>query len=138
MTTTLYRSRTEKMLFGVCGGLGAYLGIDPTFVRLFFVLLTLGNGIGLMLYAVLAFLMPVNPVAEPSGGSPVPFWENERAVRLAGISLVVVGFFAFLPQVMNRYFGWLELSDFWPALLILGGAVMLVRALRQDKSSQTS
>jgi phage shock protein C len=65
----LYRSRDEKMLGGVCGGLGLYFGLDPTFVRLFFVLTTLYLGLGLIAYPVLWLLMPLEPEPELSGGS---------------------------------------------------------------------
>lgn len=54
----LTKSKTDRKLLGVCGGLGEYFGIDPTFVRLAFVLLTLFNGIGLVLYIALAIIMP--------------------------------------------------------------------------------
>jgi phage shock protein PspC (stress-responsive transcriptional regulator) len=58
----LYRSSTDRMLTGVCGGLGAYLGMDSTLVRLTFVLLTLfGNGVGLILYLALAIVVPAAP-----------------------------------------------------------------------------
>ncbi len=53
MKTRLYRSRTDSMLGGVCGGLGPYLGVDPVLIRLFFVLLTVGGGAGALIYFVL-------------------------------------------------------------------------------------
>jgi phage shock protein C len=40
MTNRLYRSRKDRLVGGVCGGLGAYFGIDPVIVRLVFVVLT--------------------------------------------------------------------------------------------------
>ena len=49
------------MLFGICGGLGTYFDLDPTLVRLLFVLLTLATGIGLIVYLVLAIIMPQEP-----------------------------------------------------------------------------
>jgi phage shock protein PspC (stress-responsive transcriptional regulator) len=59
MEKRLTKSKNDRKLFGVCGGLGEYFGIDPTLVRLAFVLLTLfGGGIGLVLYIVLAIIMP--------------------------------------------------------------------------------
>ncbi len=58
MEKRLTKSKTDRKLFGVCGGLGEYFGIDPTLVRLAFVLLTLFNGIGLALYIILAIIMP--------------------------------------------------------------------------------
>ena len=54
----LVRSRGNKMLAGVCGGLAEYLGVDPVIVRLAAVLLTLWNGVGLLVYLVLALVMP--------------------------------------------------------------------------------
>jgi phage shock protein PspC (stress-responsive transcriptional regulator) len=54
----LTRSKTNRMLFGVCGGLGKYFGIDPTLVRLGFVLLALLDGIGIVIYIILAIIMP--------------------------------------------------------------------------------
>ena len=60
MKTTLYRSRTDSMIGGVCGGLGRYLGIDPTLVRFFFVLMVLlGFGTGLLIYLVLWLVVPL-------------------------------------------------------------------------------
>ena len=58
----LYRSSTDKMLAGVCGGLGQYFGIDPTVVRLIFALLVVfGVGSGVILYIILALIMPLEP-----------------------------------------------------------------------------
>jgi phage shock protein C len=63
-TKKLYRSRTDRMISGVCGGLGKYLGIDPTLIRLVFVLLLLfGIGSGLILYVILMFIVPEEPDA---------------------------------------------------------------------------
>ncbi len=58
MARRLYRSRTEKMLGGVCGGLGELLDIDPTIVRLVFVLLALWGGSGVIIYLVLWLIAP--------------------------------------------------------------------------------
>ncbi len=58
MTRRLYRSQTEKMIGGVCGGLAEVLDLDPTIVRLVFVLLALLGGHGLLLYLILWIVMP--------------------------------------------------------------------------------
>jgi phage shock protein C len=60
----LYRSQSEKMLAGVCGGLGEFFGIDPTLVRLFFVLLALLGGHGLLVYLILWIIVPVRPATQ--------------------------------------------------------------------------
>jgi len=61
-TKKLYRSRADQMIAGVCGGLGKYLGIDPTLIRLTFVLLLLfGIGSGLLVYLAMLLLVPLEP-----------------------------------------------------------------------------
>lgn len=58
----LYRSNTDKMIAGVCGGLARYLGIDPTLIRLVFALLVFfGVGSGLLVYVILMIVMPLEP-----------------------------------------------------------------------------
>ena len=61
-TRKLYRSRTDKMIAGVCGGLGKYLGVDPTLIRLAFVLLLVfGIGSGLLAYFIMMLIVPLEP-----------------------------------------------------------------------------
>ncbi len=57
----LYRSRIDKSVAGVCGGIANYFNIDPTLVRIIFVILTLMGGPGLLLYIVLWLVMPEAP-----------------------------------------------------------------------------
>jgi phage shock protein C len=64
-TKRLYRSRTDMMLGGVCGGLAKYLDVDPTIVRLIFVLLLFIGGGGFWIYLVLWLITPVEPRTEP-------------------------------------------------------------------------
>jgi len=61
---TLYRSTTDRKLAGVAGGIGQAYNIDPTLVRIGFILLTLFSGVGLLLYGALWLGMP-----EPGGRS---------------------------------------------------------------------
>jgi phage shock protein C len=59
----LYRSRSERKLAGVCGGVGEYLEADPTVVRVVFLLGTIMTGFfpGIFIYFVLALIMPEEP-----------------------------------------------------------------------------
>lgn len=70
----LYRSRSDKMVAGVCGGLGKYLNIDPTLIRLAFVLLLLGVGSGVLVYLLMAIIVPLEPESgvtiEPPAATP--------------------------------------------------------------------
>jgi phage shock protein PspC (stress-responsive transcriptional regulator) len=54
----LTRSKTNRKIAGVCGGLGDYLNIDPTVMRVLFILLILFAGSGLLLYLILMFVIP--------------------------------------------------------------------------------
>jgi phage shock protein C len=73
---TLYRSRTNRMVAGVCSGLGQFFGIDPTLVRLFFVLGTIfGLGSLIIVYIILWVVVP----EEPAGYSPIPPVPSEPA-----------------------------------------------------------
>ena len=68
----LYRSRADQMIGGVCSGLGSYLTIDPTLVRLIFVLLFLFGGNGLLVYIILWIIVPIEPELPASGGDQPP------------------------------------------------------------------
>ena len=60
----LYRSRTNRILFGVCGGLGEFFGIDPTVVRLLFAAGTIfSGGLLLLVYLAMIFVVPEAPEA---------------------------------------------------------------------------
>ncbi|MCX6029637.1 MAG: PspC domain-containing protein [Chloroflexi bacterium] len=60
----LYRSRTDKMFAGVCGGLGQYLGMDTTLIRLIFALLAvIGVGSSIVVYLILMLVVPLEPEA---------------------------------------------------------------------------
>ncbi|HNS07144.1 MAG TPA: PspC domain-containing protein [Anaerolineaceae bacterium] len=61
-TKKLYRSRVDRKIGGVCGGLGEYFGIDPTLVRLLFVLGLLFVGGTLLAYLILLIVIPEEPL----------------------------------------------------------------------------
>lgn len=61
MKKKLYRSRTDKKLAGVCGGIAEYFDIDATLVRLAVVILVVFAGTGLLAYIVAAIIIPVEP-----------------------------------------------------------------------------
>lgn len=54
----LYRSKSNRMISGVCGGLGEYIGVDPTLIRLAYVLLSIAYGTGLLLYILFSVIIP--------------------------------------------------------------------------------
>ena len=61
MNKKLYKSNTNKMLEGVCGGIAEYFGIDPTIVRLAWVVFCALGGSGILAYIVAAIIIPSAP-----------------------------------------------------------------------------
>ena len=150
MNNYLYRSESDKMLGGVCGGLANYLSLDTTLVRLFFALLVLGSGIGLIVYLALWIIMP----SESSEYADRSFEENlkdsganfssrvqtvgeefGKAVRsphpktgvIVGISLIALGGVLFVDNLNIHWLHWVSFDVLWPVLLIIGGIVVIQR-----------
>jgi phage shock protein C len=57
----LFRSKSEKMIAGVCGGLASYFSLDPTIVRLIFILLLFAPPSGILIYLILWLITPLEP-----------------------------------------------------------------------------
>jgi phage shock protein PspC (stress-responsive transcriptional regulator) len=93
MEKRLYRSRTDRMIAGVCGGLAEYFGVDPTLVRVVAVILALANGIGAIAYVILMIVVPEEgdrPMYEEGTTTPdVP--EGMPAQSAAPAPAVVAG-----------------------------------------------
>lgn len=85
-TKRLYRSRDHRVVAGVAGGLATYLGIDPALIRLAFVLLTIFNGLGLLLYLVLWLIVPNIDTVYVEAGAQVR--ENVNEMRNTAESVV--------------------------------------------------
>jgi phage shock protein C len=149
VNTKLTRSRTDKVIGGVCGGLGAHLTIDPVLIRIFFVLLTLGNGIGLLLYFVLWLVIPLEGAPDTSTEANLRTGTAEmaeqaqrlgqdvqQAVRdtqvpmLMGVALIAIGVVYLVRNLDIPWLRWLEWGELWPLLLILAGVVLLWRRAR--------
>ena len=114
------RSRSERVIAGVCGGVGRYLGVDPVLLRIAFIILALANGLGLIAYVVAWVAIPEERPGQPIGPVPEPRRETGRLVL--GGSLVVLGLVLLLDRVAPN------LDElFWPvAVVAVGVAVMLV------------
>src|SRR2546423_11602192 len=85
----LTRSSTDRVLGGVCGGLGAYLGVDPIIMRVVAVVLAFFGGAGLLFYLAAWLLVPSDdPAASASRG---------RAATIVGVVVLVIGLGTLLP-----------------------------------------
>ncbi|MFQ6135216.1 MAG: PspC domain-containing protein [Nitrososphaerales archaeon] len=114
------------MVAGVCGGIGEYFNVDPTFVRLAFVLLVLANGVGILLYIIGAFIIPLNPAAAPVRGPPL---ELQIPSNLVEIIILTIG--ALLLVFGLSSFFWFSGAVSWSPWLVFGfiGRVMWSIAL---------
>ena len=151
MRDRLRKSRTDRVVFGVCGGLGEYFTLDSTLVRLAFVLLVIAGGSGILAYVVLALLMPPPspttreppppatsspPDAGASQGMPPPpvpaasLRENHRGAMLIGGVLIAVGIIA----LFNNFnlFWWLNWGRLWPVILVVIGLALLAGRYRRS------
>jgi phage shock protein C len=114
------RSRSERVIAGVCGGVGRYLGVDPVLLRIALIILALANGLGVIAYVICWVAIPEEGPDEPSVPAPQGRWETGRLVL--GGSLVVLGLVLLLDRLAP------DLDElFWPvAVVAVGVAVMLV------------
>jgi phage shock protein C len=128
----LYRSKTDKLIGGVCGGLGEYLDIDPVIARILFVLLVLFGGSGILVYIILWIVvpekryqfgevkeeMPTGDVAEGEAKAT----RGSTTSMIAGLILIAFGLLFLIDRLFPMYNIW----DFWP-LLLVGAGVMLIK-----------
>jgi phage shock protein PspC (stress-responsive transcriptional regulator) len=134
----LRRSRDDKVIGGVAGGLAEYSGIDALLWRVGFVALTLAGGTGIIVYVLLWLLMPVGPPVAPGTGmaqrirppagprSPVP------GVTLAAL-LILEGLLALL----NRVFGWdLGPTAFFGTALLTVGLGLVAASMTTVRSAR--
>ena len=133
---------------GVCGGLGRYLAIDPVFVRLFFVILALTDGIGFLLYIVLWVVLPEAESAElefegtvSSGAHEIAGKAREmgqeaqqvlvqrdpRIFNWVGGALIFMGAYFLLRNLDLPWLAWLRADLLWPLLLVGAGVFLLIR-----------
>ena len=84
------RSRSDRVIAGVCGGVGRYLGVDPVLLRIAFIILALANGLGVIAYVVCWVAIPEERPDQPSA-PPAPPGRRETGRLVLGGSLVVLG-----------------------------------------------
>lgn len=114
----LYRSRNNKMIFGLCGGLGEYFDVDPTLVRILFVLLAMPGGFGVLAYIIISLIVPLEP-------EEMKEEKRHGGFRLVfGAILIAVGFFLLFGQLFPFYHMG---AFFWPLLIILFGIYLAVK-----------
>lgn len=150
MNQKLYRSRTQKVLGGVCGGLGEYLNLDPVLIRVVFVVLAFFHGFGLILYVIMLVIVPQKPIVWQMPGETSPIdtstnvstdeaqqstafetthvkQEPSKGKVIAGIVLIVLGIIFLFENIWPIF----DFENFFPLILVGIGIVILWNALRK-------
>ena len=158
MTDRLYRSPDDRMLAGVAGGLAEMLDFDPSIIRIVWaVLIVLTGGLALLVYIVMAIVVPERPIGvEPrrqDGTAPGRERAGERrrsgdrhhaeprparrSIRrdarglVAGLVLIVIGAFFLVRELIPS----IDLGFWWPTIAIGLGVVLVVVALVPSRRS---
>jgi phage shock protein C len=124
----LYKSRTERMIDGVCGGIAEYLGLDVTLIRIVWVLLTLFGGTGIVLYIVAMIVMPAAPIGSIATEKPPTPRSHGPNGKFWGALLIAFGMLLLLDNlgvpIWHHWWGF-SWSIVLPLLLILAGVAFL-------------
>ncbi|MCX6137312.1 MAG: PspC domain-containing protein [Ignavibacteriales bacterium] len=144
----LYRSRTNKILGGVCGGMAEYFDVDPVIMRVLFLLLALFGGSGLFLYIASLVIIPRKPLPQSSVTPEQMEVKSGNVSMVFGILLVCVGGLVLLSNLgVFSFFHMFSVSWHYvlPVLLILLGMAIIyykqsdtspVSPLEQDDPAQ--
>ncbi|EKD91540.1 MAG: hypothetical protein ACD_30C00002G0037 [uncultured bacterium] len=141
----LHRSETNKIIAGVAGGIGEFFDIDPTIIRIIFVLLTIFGGSGILIYFILWIVMPsstntseitkdtlkenlqdlknttqkfTHTISRPTTKDDSKFWW--------ALFIIILGFLFLFNNL--GIFQFQEFGRFWPVLLVLLGLSILLRS----------
>jgi phage shock protein C len=152
MNGRLYRSTTDRMISGVAGGLADYLNLDPSLVRIVWaVLMFVTGGLFFLVYIVMWIVLPEatggtdprwrdvtpgaadDPAAGEAGAGPRPFARTDRIGSgngrlIFGLVLITLGAYFLLRNDLPDI-AW---DRFWPVLLVLAGAALLIGSLRRE------
>ena len=146
MGKRLYRSRTDKVIGGVCGGLADYFDVDPTLVRLLVVLLFLAGGIGILAYLIAWIVIPKTsvvanaqaPESDQGATSPPPpavapamtaenaDSSNDTQFKRIFPGVLLIAFGALL-LLRHHLWWWWDFTDIIPFALIGIGLYILVK-----------
>lgn len=129
----LYKSSNDKVLGGVCGGIGEYFAVDSVIIRLLWVVFTLMGGAGLIAYIIAAIIIPENPSGghiednytrtEGYGSSPEQKDSSRNTSIVLGVIFLLFGGFV----LIKDFIPWIPKDAFLAAVLIGLGIFFIVR-----------
>jgi phage shock protein C len=122
----LTRSKRDRVVAGVCGGLGSYFAVDPVVFRIAFVVLALsGWGGGVLLYVIAWLVMP-----EGSETEPATAYRPRQGATFIGLALILAGGVALIDRILPNF----DLM-FWPLAVIAVGVAVLIGGDRNDRAA---
>jgi len=150
MAKRLYRNESEKVLGGVCAGLGDFLGIDPVFVRIFFILWTVLGELSVLVYLLMWIIIPRSSATD-AGESfeindvgarfnqmgreihDITRQPSAELITFVGIGLIAWGVYYLVRQALPYLDIWSYSQYAWPVLLIVAGGFVIFRATRKNE-----
>ena len=143
MTKRLYRSRKEKMVAGVAGGIAEYLELDPVFVRIAFVCLIFFHGAGIIIYFVSALIIPKEEIfgtekTEEEQKNNEEVKSMEKAKRKANREKIIGGILIVLGVIFlaDNLFINIDFEDIFPLMLIGIGSWMVFNTFKKEKAKE--
>jgi phage shock protein C len=132
----LYRSQSNRMIGGVCGGIADYFVLDATLIRIIWIAISLLGGFGLLIYVASLFIIPNNPDQSPGEASQSLIKDKNL---FWGSLLVIVGLFLILRQMGLFYtfqFWHVPWQSVWAIVLIALGGILLYNRSKSGHSEE--
>ncbi|HHW56947.1 MAG TPA: PspC domain-containing protein [Clostridia bacterium] len=129
MNKRLYRSREQRILGGVCGGIAEYFDVDVTLIRLICLITVLFGGSGLLFYLIAWIIIPENPyqvegdVVKKDREEVKEGRRDSRANETLGWALIILGVILLLPKLLS----FVNFRMLWPIVLIAIGIWILFK-----------
>ncbi|MBO0891013.1 MAG: PspC domain-containing protein [Acidothermales bacterium] len=117
----LYREADRRVLAGVCRGLATHLGIDPTIIRIAFVVLAVSSLVGVFIYAALWYFVPLAPEEAAAEGEGTRKRGKRDIGQLVALAALALGLVFFVQMIGLGVPG----TVFWPIVLVGAGAAFL-------------
>lgn len=138
MEKKLYKLRDDKMVSGVCAGVAQYFKVDPTIVRLLWVIASVAyNGVGVILYIVLAIILPEANKTEleqddveilDQEGKKVSSHDPNKTKQLLGFGLVILGGI----MLFERVFKWFDFNMIIAAGIVALGVYIVMKGSKKE------
>ncbi len=131
----LYRSKTDRVLGGVAGGLGKYFDVDSTLIRIIFLILFFSGGSGILLYLILWLIVPSHQGKKIAADETIK--ENVEEIKIKASEIgneqgkqwlgILLFSFGIILLLRNLGFFRFFVGQLWPLALVFIGVAMLIR-----------